>query len=183
MRMAPSSVRRLYDHHMASRVTVRRALVADAPHMARVHVACWRQTYRGLMPDSVLDDPDLPHARRRFWTGALTDERYISNRVAVAEHDGAVIGIAMSGPVEDSDATWSAQLYVMYVDAPHHGCGAGPALLDAVLEPSASAALWVADPNPRAQAFYRKHGFVPDGHSKVEGGVRAVRLVRPTRRE
>ena len=24
-------------------------------------------------------------------------------------------------------------------------------------------ALWVADPNPRAQAFYRRQGFVADG--------------------
>jgi predicted GNAT family N-acyltransferase len=38
--------------------------------------------------------------------------------------------------------------------------------------------LWVADPNPRAQAFYRKQGFVPDGTSKVEDGVREIRMVR-----
>jgi L-amino acid N-acyltransferase YncA len=163
---------------MASPVTVRRPLVTDAAQMARVHVVSWRQTYRGLVPDSVLDDPDLPRARERFWTGALTDERYSGNRVAVAERDGAVIGIAMSGPAEDADATWGTQLHLICVDAVHHGSGAGSALLDAVIDPSASAGLWVADPNPRAQAFYRKHGFRPDGHSKVEGGLRAVRLVR-----
>ena len=39
-------------------------------------------------------------------------------------------------------------------------------------------ALWVADPNPRAQAFYRKHGFVADGTAQVEDGVREVRMVR-----
>jgi predicted GNAT family N-acyltransferase len=39
-------------------------------------------------------------------------------------------------------------------------------------------ALWVADPNPRAQAFYRKHGFVADGAAQVEGGVREIRMVR-----
>ena len=169
---------RPYDHRVAPNVTVRRAVVADAPQMARVHVASWRQTYRGLMPDQVLDDPELPHVRERFWAVALTDERFSSNRAAVAELDGAVIGIAMSGPPEDTDATWGAQLYVLYVDARHHGSGAGPALLDAVLEPAAPAALWVADPNPRAQAFYRRHGFAPDGHSRTEGGVRAVRFVR-----
>ena len=40
-----------------------------------------------------------------------------------------------------------------------------------------SAALWVADPNPRAQAFYRKHGFVADGTVNVENGVRELRMV------
>lgn len=159
-------------------VAVRRAAIADAPHMARVHVDSWRQTYRGLMSDSVLDDPELLHTRERFWTGALTDERYSSNRVAVAELDGAVIGIAMSGPSHDPDATWGHQLFVLYVNAAHHGSGAGPALLNAVLHPHEAAAVWVADPNPRAQAFYRKHRFTPDGHSKTETDVRAIRFLR-----
>jgi hypothetical protein len=35
-----------------------------------------------------------------------------------------------------------------------------------------------ADPNPRAQAFYRKHGFVADGTAQVEAGVREIRMVR-----
>ena len=147
--------------------------------MARVHVDSWRQTYRGLMSDAVLDDPGLLEARERFWAGALTDERYSANRVAVAEIDGGVIGIAMSGPVREADAR--RQLYVLYVDAAHHGSGAGSALLDAVLDPQEDSVLWVADPNPRAQAFYRKHGFVPDGHSKAGTDVREVRWVRHPR--
>ena len=50
-------------------------------------------------------------------------------------------------------------------------------MLDAVIDPAESAALWVADPNPRAQAFYCKHGFVADGTAQVEG-VREIRMVR-----
>jgi hypothetical protein len=37
------------------------------------------------MSDAVLDDPGFLAARERFWTAALTDERYRENRVAVAE--------------------------------------------------------------------------------------------------
>jgi predicted GNAT family N-acyltransferase len=50
--------------------------------------------------------------------------------------------------------------------------------LEAVIDPAESAALWVADPNPRAHSFYRKHGFVADGTAQVEGGVREIRMVR-----
>lgn len=149
--------------------------------MARVNVRCWQETYRGLMPDTVLDDPDLPAVRHRFWTAALTQERYRENRAAVAERDGELVGIAMSGPPLEADARWSRQLYVLYVLADHHGTGAGAGLLGAVLDAGVPAALWVADPNPRAQAFYRKHGFTADGTDQVEGGVREIRMVRGVR--
>ena len=146
--------------------------------MARVNVRSWQEAYRGLMPDEVLDAPGFAAARERFWTTALTDERYRENRVAVAERDGELIGIAMSGPPLDNGAEWSRQLYVLYVYAADYGTGAGQALLDAVVDPEESVALWVADPNPRAQAFYRKHGFVADGSTQVEDGVREIRMVR-----
>ena len=146
--------------------------------MARVNVRSWQETYRGLMPDDVLDDPGFVAARERFWTSALTDERYRANRVAVAERDGEMVGIAMSGPPLDAKDEWARQLYVLYVLEFDHGSGAGAELLEAVVDPEESVGLWVADPNPRAHAFYRKHGFVADGAAQVEGGVREIRMVR-----
>ncbi|MGW5668723.1 N-acetyltransferase family protein [Micromonospora sp. NPDC003776] len=167
-----------YDSAVGPSLTVRSARVEDVAQMACVHVRCWQETYRGLMSDAVLDDPRFPAARERFWTAALTDERYRGNRAAVAEREGELIGIAMSGPPLDAAAAWARQLYVLYVYAANHGTGAGGALLQAVIEPAESAGLWVADPNPRAQAFYRKHGFVADGTAQVEDGVREIRMIR-----
>lgn len=118
------------------------------------------------MRDSILDDPGFIRRRERLWTAALTDPRYSQNRVAVAERDGTLIGIAMAVPATDDDARWSSQLYVLYTYAAVHGSGAGAALVDAVIGPTVTGGLWVADPNPRAQAFYRKHGFAPDGTSR-----------------
>ncbi|GAA1797287.1 aldo/keto reductase [Agromyces neolithicus] len=163
---------------MGSPLSVRAARVDDAAEMARVNVRSWRETYRGVMRDEVLDDPELPGIREQFWRDILTDERYRANRVAVAERGGDLIGIAMAAPPQDSDSAWGVQIYVLYVVEVEHGSGAGAALLDAVLGPRESAVLWVADPSPRAQAFYRKHGFVADGTVSVEFGVRVIRMVR-----
>ena len=163
---------------MALGIRVRAAVEGDVPLMARLHVESWRETYRGVMPDAVLDDPEFIPRRERFWTAALTDPRYAANRIAVGERDGSLIGIAMAGPVIESDVKWAAQLYVLYTYAAVHGLVAGAALLGAVIEPKTSAGLWVADPNPRAQKFYRKHGFLPDGANKVEDGVGEIRMVR-----
>lgn len=145
--------------------------------MARVHVETWREAYRGLMRDAVLDDPGLMSRRERFWAAALTDPKYSQNTVAVASCEGTLIGIAMSGPAP-GDVGELQQLHLLYIYAAFHGSGVGTALLNSVIDPTTPAALWVADPNPRAQAFYRKNGFVADGAVKTEDGVREVRMIR-----
>jgi GNAT superfamily N-acetyltransferase len=167
---------------MTSPLTVRAARLEDAAEMARVLVRSWRETYRGVMRDEVLDDPGMAEFRERFWTAAISDERYRESRAAVAERDGRIIGVALAGPPDPPEPGWATHLYVLYVLAAEHGSGAGAALLDAVVDPDESAALWVADPNPRAQAFYRRHGFVADGAVQVDDGVREIRMVRRARR-
>jgi ribosomal protein S18 acetylase RimI-like enzyme len=167
----------MYRLGMTINFDVRRAEPADAPSMAIVHVDTWRETYRGLMSDAVLDDPALLDWRERFWDAALTDPKYEQNTVVVASHEGTLIGIAMSGPSLDG-ADEPQQLYLLYTYAAFHGSGVGTALLNAVIDPTTPAALWVADPNPRAQAFYRKNGFMADGTVKVEHDVRDIRMVR-----
>lgn len=172
---------------MSSTGTVRPAHAEDAGEMARVHVQAWRQTFRGVMPDAVLDDPEFVPRRERFWAAALKDERYAANRAAVAEVDGEVVGIAMSGPSLGEGPATGRQLYILYVLAAFHGSGIGDDLLDAVLDPAQAASLWVADPAPptegarylRAHAFYRKRGFEPDGAVKTEDGTREARMARP----
>jgi len=145
--------------------------------MARVIVDTWRETYRGVMSDAVLDDPGLLAWRETFWAAVFNDPQYAQNMTAVAVHDGTLIGVAMSGPPLDGD-DGPRQLYILYTYAAFHGSGAGAALLDAVIDPSRPAVLWVADPNPRAQAFYRKHGFIPDGAVQVENDVLEIRMIR-----
>lgn len=130
------------------------------------------------MRDGVLDDPGLVSRRERFWREALTDERYERNRVAVAVDDEGVVGIAMSGPTLDEGGREEVQLHVLYLLADFHGSGLADELLNAVIELTDDASLWVADPNPRAQAFYLKHGFTPDGTYKIDDGVREVRMTR-----
>lgn len=68
---------------------------------------------------------------------------------------------ALDGETDEcaNDGHWSA-----------HGSAAG----------AESAGLRVADPNPRAQAFYRKHGFRPDGARRHDRDldIDEIRMVR-----
>ena len=153
----------------------------DAPEIADVHIQTWRETYSHLLPDGFFDD-DYVQGRHRMWSRLLEEPRE-GWHVRVAEKDGKVIGLAMSGPStgeEDEELVRDRQLYMLYVIAEEHGAGVGQALLDAVLgaEP---AVLWVAKDNPRAIAFYRRNGFAFDGPEQSYPGVPTlvdVRMVR-----
>ena len=92
---------------------------------------------------------------------------------------GRLVGFASAGPCRDDDAPARRELYGLYVEAGSRGTGLADLLVERVLR-GRDASLWVLDDNPRARAFYARHGFTPDGHRAVHDatGAPEVRLVR-----
>ncbi len=159
-------------------MVVRVPKLRDADAIASVLVAGWRETYGHLLPSRFYDDADLG-ARRERWRRLLSAEP-LPPRLRVADEDGRVIGVAFAGPPLDHDPARELQLYALYVRSSHHGTDVAARLLEAVLagEP---AQLWVARDNPRAHAFYRKHGFDADGREQADpnlDGLIELRFVR-----
>lgn len=158
-------------------LTVRPAGVQDADAIAAVHVQAWREAYAHLLPPAFLAALDVD-ARAARWRGIIAHPEV---DVLVAERDDTLVGWTSAGPGRDEPAVRERELEGIYVLAAHHGSGAGQALLDAVLGTS-PAFLWVAEGNPRAEAFYRRNGFERDGAVKHEPigphGLDAVRMVR-----
>ncbi|WIB26216.1 GNAT family N-acetyltransferase [Curtobacterium sp. MCSS17_015] len=164
----------------AQPVTVRPAVDADAPGIAGVHVQAWREAYAHLLPAAFLASLD-PVTRTTRWRRTIAGASAAGTSVAVAEHGGAVVGWATAGPGRDDPSVRDVELTGIYVLAAMHGGGAGQLLLDAVLG-DAPAFLWIADDNPRAEAFYRRNGFRRDGTTKTErlgdNALLAARMVR-----
>ncbi|PYY34807.1 GNAT family N-acetyltransferase [Curtobacterium sp. MCPF17_011] len=164
----------------AARITVRTAVEADAPGIADVHVQAWREAYAHLLPAAFLSSLD-PVARTTRWRRTIAGAGAAGTSVAVAEHDGVVVGWATAGPGRDEHSVRDVELTGISVLASAYGSGAGQMLLDAVLS-DAPAFLWVADDNPRAQAFYARNGFRRDGATKTEhlgdNALVAARMVR-----
>jgi ribosomal protein S18 acetylase RimI-like enzyme len=84
--------------------------------------------------------------------------------------DDRVLGFAQvrRGPAPSSVRGPSLELWRLYVDQEWHGQGVATALMKTVLGAAAregAGTLWLGvwERNPRAQAFYRKHGFTPVG--------------------
>jgi len=96
--------------------------------------------------------------RDRLVSGART--------IALAESGTTLIGVVSWGQSASADAP-ALELKSLYVDAGHRGSGVAAALMDRAIG-ALPAHLWVFETNPRAQAFYAKHGFLFDGHRKVD---------------
>jgi GNAT superfamily N-acetyltransferase len=160
---------------------IRDAVVGDAEQVAVVHHSTWRHAYADLLPEEHWLT-DTVERRAQRWAARLGNgER--EGWPVVAELGGSVVGFATAGPAmakdEDFAPVHDQELWALYVLPEHHGSGAGAALLAAVL-PSGPSQLWVADPNPRAQAFYRKHGFKPDGARFIDrNAITEIRMTRP----
>jgi GNAT superfamily N-acetyltransferase len=150
----------------------------DADEIARVHVQGWAETYSQLLPTQFYD-ADTIARREQMWTTLLTDISRLP-RLRIARSSSRIVGLALAGPSTGTSSPRALELQILYVLRSHHGTGVGQALLDAVIgiEP---AQLWVAEENPRANAFYRRNGFVPDGNRVVDTDANdlvEVRLVR-----
>lgn len=161
---------------------VRRATADDAAAIARVQVQGWHEAYTGRMPQAILDGMDAERSAAGWGRAVAALQGAAGGGIWVAERDGEIVGFASSGPGRDDDAVpGRIELFAIYVLAAHYGTGAGAALLDAAVG-DAPASLWVLADNPRAQAFYAKHRFAPDGAVKDDDRwgepVRELRMVR-----
>ena len=158
-------------------VIVRPAVAGDAEAIAYVHVTAWQETYRHLV-DPVRLDELRPADRLERWRSIITGP---DQEVWVAELGGVVVAWATTSVREPSGHPHPRELNGIYALRSAYGSGVGQALLDAAIG-NHPALLWVAADNPRAQAFYARNGFAPDGetgeHEMLGSPVPIVRWAR-----
>ncbi|MEW9515566.1 GNAT family N-acetyltransferase [Streptomyces tubercidicus] len=150
---------------------------ADIEAVSAVRVHGWQTAYRGLMPQGYLDAMSVAEdaERRRSWFGRRSPE--VSD--LIAERDGAVVGWVCVGPARDPDIAPGAEelpaprptageLLALYVAPALIGTGVGRALMAAGTARARAHGfhtlyLWVVRGNTRAERFYERAGFAPDG--------------------
>lgn len=147
--------------------TIRTARPEDADPIAAIHVEAWREAYRGLVPDELLDTLS-ESSRSMKWREMLRDPPPRSE-IFVAESDGELVGFVSCGPCRDEDLEQLdvGEIFALYVDPDRWRHGIGSDLLRRAVEYFDGGefdfmALWVLEDNEAAQTFYEKAGFVPD---------------------
>ena len=153
---------------------IRGAKPADARDIALVHVATWRSTYRGIVPDDVLNGLDVEQ-RTADWQGWLAEDNSL---VLVAEEESGICGFCGGGALREPMGGGDAEIYAIYVLAEAQRRGMGGALLRALANGLAQRGftrpvVWVLTENP-ARHFYTRLGAKPIGEKAIEIGGRQL---------
>jgi GNAT superfamily N-acetyltransferase len=163
-------------------ITIRRAGADDWAGIASIHVASWRTAYRGIYPDSYLDD-EAPEERRQFWRAALVGMDPQLDGVFLAEQAGEPIGFACLRRTAEAAGPLLDNLHVL-PDRKGEGTGrrliAAAAAWLAAKEPQAPLQLGVWKDNVGARAFYARLGGIEveeyDAATAGGGSARQVRV-------
>lgn len=159
---------------MLIEVVVRQAEVADAGAIASSHVRSWQVGYADMLPDKVLRSLDSELAGRTLrWQTIIVGAQAEGGFVLVGELDGVLAGWLTGGPCRPQSAGEPelAEVHGCYVDPAQWRRGVGTALMREAtrrLDRAGyrEAVLWVFEANPRARAFYERHGWRADGARK-----------------
>jgi GNAT superfamily N-acetyltransferase len=168
---------------------LRKAEPEDAMAVARVHVRSWQTAYRGLMPDEYLDQL-RPEDRAQQYDFRNNDP--LQPFTIVAVDSGNIHGFGTTAPARDAEKAGSGEIYALYVDPGQWGCGIGRSLMAAararlVDQGFRTALLWVLAGNTRAERFYWRDRWEPDGTRRKEEiwgvAVEEVRYLRSLEKE
>jgi len=152
---------------------IRQATIEDAPRIAEIHVASWRATYRGIVPDSWLASLSV-REREVIWKEFCSNEGAPVYVACEGEH---IVGFCHIAASRDPCAERTAEITSIYIDPGSLRNGHGRLLLSEALSFACTqgfreVTLWVLMENRVARQFYEAMGLHPDGATKTEGRLR-----------
>ncbi|HEY3801129.1 MAG TPA: GNAT family N-acetyltransferase [Kofleriaceae bacterium] len=143
-----------------TRFAIRQATPDDASGIASAQLASWRSSYRGILPDAVLERLDLSRwteSRRR-----IAHDRSLLQLVAYDLSHGDIVGFCDAGPSRRTTAA-AGEVYALYLvqHAKRHGLGSE--MLDHAISwlrtgDRHSMIIWVLEGNQHARRFYEARG-------------------------
>ena len=143
-----------------TRFALREATLDDAEGIARAHTDSWQTSYRGILPDTVLDRIDVgqrAETRRR-----ILRDRSIYQLVAYDVTHGDIVGFCDAGPSR-RHVPYAGELYAIYIVQRAKRYGLGQEMFERVQawlvrESMRSMIVWVLDNNHHARRFYEAMG-------------------------
>lgn len=94
--------------------TIRRANLSDIKSIARVHVNCWCETYKNILPQSYLESLKY-HDRAQMWAKHLPRKDKKAATLVLTGIDGDVVGFCDFGPAREHEHGISGEIYSIYI--------------------------------------------------------------------
>lgn len=146
-------------------VAIRRAQTGDAPAIAAVHVAAWREAYAGLLPTRLLRSLSVEEATAE-WRQNLGDRSPPPTVFVAVRADRTLAGFGACGPQRTATliaAGLEGEIEAIYLLRADQGRGLGRRLMTEMARALAadglgSAGLWVLRDNQRSRGFYEALG-------------------------
>jgi GNAT superfamily N-acetyltransferase len=159
------------------RFAIRVATLADADGIARAHTASWRTSYRGILPDAVLERIDVDQ-RAVSWRHVLQDPAVLI-LVAYDTTHRDIVGLCDAGRTRRS-SSYAAEIYRFYLEHHARRHGLGREMFEQVTDwlrarEMRSLIIWVLDNNHHARRFYEAMGGRPA--SRVQSTVSGFPVV------
>ncbi len=161
---------------MVAPIAIRRAAAADAPALA----ALAERTFRDAFAADNTPADMAAHCARSYAPAIQARELADPgiDTLVGADAEGQLVAYAQLRPGSPPVAIGPSplELWRFYVDRAYHGRGVAQQLMASVLETArarSARTVWLGvwERNPRAQAFYRKFGFVPVGTQQFVVGA------------
>jgi ribosomal protein S18 acetylase RimI-like enzyme len=149
---------------------IRTARIEDSPGIARVHVDSWRTTYRGIVPQDVLENLSYQQ-RQEIWQERLTNIAQRDCILVAQDNRGTILGFATGGEERTGKFGFDGELYAIYLLEKHQRQGIGTRLTREIASclfqnGFTSMLVWVLAGNP-SRKFYQNLG----GEKVAEQGI------------
>jgi len=141
------------------RFAIREARLDDAEGIAPAHTASWRTSYRGILPEAILQRIDVDQ-RAASWRRTLQD-RSVLTLVAYDLTHRDIVGMCDAGPSRRDPGV--GEVYRMYLEHHARRHGLGREMFERVTDwlraqDRRSLIIWVLDNNHHARRFYEAMG-------------------------
>jgi GNAT superfamily N-acetyltransferase len=143
-----------------TRFAVREAVIDDAEGIARVHTDSWQTSYRGILPDTVLDRIDV--GQRAESRRKILRDRSVFQLVAYDVTHGDIVGFCDAG-ASRRHSPYSGEVYAIYLAHRAKRHGIGQEMFERVqawlvAQDMRSMIVWVLENNHHARRFYEALG-------------------------
>jgi ribosomal protein S18 acetylase RimI-like enzyme len=155
---------------------IREGSIADAAGIARVHVDTWRSAYRGIVPDSLLDELSYEQ-RAALWERILAPPTSTFAYVVEDPATQQIVGFVSGGLAMDrEDPLYKGELFTIYILEAYQRQGLGKRLfyltVERLIEMGLNSMLiWVYADTPARRFYESLGGQLVGNQSYEEGGV------------